>query len=228
MRASVFFLLLIITVTPAFSANKSASPQIEVEEPFWDYGFVPFDYNMVHFFTVKNTGDANLKIEKVGSNCDCTTARAYKMDLSPGESTLIRLDFWTTDYYGSNVREITIESNDPLNPILQLEYGSNIGALPAAYIAEPKSLFFLPSHQEKVITLHNKSPKAVDYEIRLEADSLLNLDVLKGEIKSGEAVPVKVAISDRAGKGTTYTSFNIRFDGEKPIRTTVPVKIVRY
>lgn len=225
---AVISLSILLIVPAGFTANKGANPQIVAENPFWDYGFVPFDYNMVHFFTITNTGNAKLKIGRVISSCDCTTARALDTIVAPGASTKIRVDFWTTDYYGSNIREITIESNDPFDSNLVLQYNSNIGALPTAFAAEPKSLFYLPSHNDKSLDLVNKTSAPAKFEITPESDSILIFDKLNGEIPAGESLPIEVSISERIRKGTTYTSFNVLVEGEKPIRTTVPVKIVRY
>ncbi len=224
----IFFVFSLIIVPTSNAANKNASPQIKAEEPFWDFGFVPFDYDMVHFFKITNAGNAKLKIKHVASSCDCTTARALDTIISPGESTKIRVDFWTTDYYGSNIREVTIESNDPATPELVLQYNSNIGALPTAFSAEPKSLFYLPSHDEKLIQFHNRTSKPATIVITPESDSILVFDRLEGEIPAGGDLPVNILVGARAKKGTTYTSFNVLFKGEKPIQTTVPVKIVRY
>ncbi len=229
--AKLFFLFLLITLFQypiANSRTEEEQPRIEIEEPYWDFGFIPFDYDMVHFFKVKNTGNANLIMFRAASNCDCTTARILDTLLSPGESTLIRVDFWTTDYYGTNVRQITVESNDPLNPVLELEYNSNIGALPTAFSANPKSLFFLPSQTQKTISLSNQSGKKAQYKILLEADSLISVESLEGEIAAGESVELAVTLNPEIPKGTVFTSFHLIFRDDKEIKTTVPIKIVKY
>lgn len=222
---------IIIAATPIIMAKEMPrQPSIKADHLYWDYGYIPFDYDMVHFFPIKNTGDANLIISKVGSNCDCTTTSIEDTLLKPGEETMIRIDFWTTDYYGTNVREVGVESNDPLNPLLILEYNSVIGALPAKYTVEPKSLFYLPAHNEKKVAFHNRSDNEVEYTITPEPDKILIFPEgsLSGRIPAGGNVDLTIKIGENAFKGNTFTSFNVQFTGDQPIRTTVPVKIARY
>ncbi len=221
-------LLVLIYGHDLSARNADAVPIITVDQPFWDYGNVPFDFNMVHFYRINNDGEAILKLKKVGSNCDCTTASAIDTLVAPGKSTLIRVDFWTTDFYGTNVRKISIESNDPESPLITLEYNSNIGEMPDHIKVEPEGLFYLPTVSEKTLKLINNSGDEINYTISLEADSLITTKKYEGVVPKKGTSDVVIRVNDDLPKGTRFTSFNIQFVGESALRMTVPIKIVRF
>ncbi|OJX40293.1 MAG: hypothetical protein BGO78_15105 [Chloroflexi bacterium 44-23] len=75
-------------------------------------------------YTVKNTGTADLIIEKVSVSCACTTAELEKNTISPGESTELRVKFDPTEdnLYGEIQRIIYLRSNDPDKPEAEAEF----------------------------------------------------------------------------------------------------------
>ncbi len=225
----VIFIMLILFLTLAMAIlAEEKHPEIYIEEDTWDFGYVPFDYDMVHIFRVENRGKAPLKIFKSMSNCDCTTSSIKDTLVPPGGSTQLRIDFWTTDYYGSNERYVEIKSNDPNNPVMLARYTSNIGTLPVEFGVDPKSLFFLPAHKAKDLKLFNNSKRELEYTLIPTIDSIFTLDKSTGVIKPGETIPINITAREDLPRGTFHSSFIVQFEMDNPIRTTVPIKIVRY
>ncbi len=225
-------LLLLIFIISAFinspAETKNPTPSISADEVFWDFGFVPFDYELVHYFDIKNTGTGNLYITHIGTSCDCTHARALDTLIPPGTSTKIKTTFDTKDYYGKTTRTISISTNDPNIEKFDLEFVSLIGALPKQVTAKPNALFFLPPHKDKDVELLNHSGSEIDVLITLEPDSIFTISETEFNIASGSSSKIKITPRPDLKAGTYHTSFLVNFGTKPSVRVTVPIKIVRY
>lgn len=118
---ALFFLLLLMTGILAACGGKT--PQISIEPPLQDLGTQPQQLiDLV--FEVKNTGNANLVIEKVSVSCECTTAELETSTISPGESTKLRVRFDPAEdnLFGDIQRIIYLRSNDPATPEAEAEF----------------------------------------------------------------------------------------------------------
>ena len=228
LKVFFIFAVLLLSAISLQAETREKKPVIGAEEKFWDFGYVPFDYELVHYYEIKNTGDDNLYINQIGTSCDCTYARALDTLIPPGGSSEIKVSFKTTNYYGKNTRTVAIHSNDPENPVYDLEFLSLIGAIPKYVEAVPNALFFLPPHKEKEIKLLNKTDRAVNVAMTLEPDSVFSIDKTVAEIPAGGYAIIKVTPREGLGQGTFQSSFTVDFIAESRVRITVPVKIVRY
>jgi len=194
----------------------------------WDFGYVPMDYKLIHFYKIRNDGDAELQITKLVPNCDCTSAHVGRKSLPPDSVTEVKIIFETKDYYGPNTRNITVHTNDPARPTIALQYSSNIGLFPKLYRTEPNSLFFLPGHKSKEVRLINDSDSDIQFSLDLEQDSLFVVNKSQGIIAPGSLIILTVMPRENMPKGTHYSNFTVAFKGKQEVRLTVPVKIVRY
>jgi len=67
----------------------------------------------VGHFKYKNTGTAPVKIKSVHSSCGCTTAQTQKDQVAPGESGEITATFNIGDRTGTQVKSVTVETDNP-------------------------------------------------------------------------------------------------------------------
>ncbi len=90
------------------------------------------DANAVGIFKYKNTGEKPLKITSVRTSCGCTTAALPKSDVAPGESGEITATFKIGSSTGTQVKTVTVQTDDASQPatVLQLR----------AVIAQPITL----------------------------------------------------------------------------------------
>ncbi len=222
---SAFIFLLL---GPAWCGQNEKSGRIEIEEDLFDFGFIPIDYKFIHYYRVKNVGKGNLKIDRLVPGCDCSTAHTSDTLIPPGETGIIKLLFDTKNYYGPNTRYITVHSNDPENPTVELKYKSNIGVMPKYFKIEPRSLFFLSGHKEKLLKLRNLSKDEIQYSITTDIDSIYTIDKPDGKIGRGSDISLNIAPIEKLGRGTYFSSFVVTIKADHEIKISVPVKIVRY
>ncbi len=120
-RPTLLFLLLVMA--GFLAACSSKAPQINIEPSLQDLGTQPQQLiDLV--FEVKNTGNADLVIEKVSVSCECTTAELEKNTISPGETAKLRVKFNPTEdnLFGDIQRIIYLRSNDPTTPEAEAEF----------------------------------------------------------------------------------------------------------
>ncbi|PKN97499.1 MAG: hypothetical protein CVU42_15780 [Chloroflexi bacterium HGW-Chloroflexi-4] len=119
----ITLLFLLILLTGILTACGGKAPQISIEPALQDLGTQPQQLiDLV--YTVKNTGNADLVIEKVSVSCECTTAELEKNTIPPGESAELRVKFDPAEdnLFGDIQRIIYLRSNDPEKPEAEAEF----------------------------------------------------------------------------------------------------------
>lgn len=117
-----FAILLAAVTFPGAAAQEEATgpaPRAVVVEPIADLGAVDRGETVTHDFVIRNEGDAPLQILEVRPTCGCTVAEFDEL-IPPGESGTVRASLSTTSIQGASSKAITVLTNDPANPQLQL------------------------------------------------------------------------------------------------------------
>ncbi len=96
------------------------TPNISFPETVFDFGSVYQGEKVAHAFKFQNIGDDILKISQVRASCGCSKAEASIKEIAPGEFGEIDVVFNTTGFEGKQSKNISVSSNDPLNPTIQL------------------------------------------------------------------------------------------------------------
>ena len=86
---------------------------LTLERSVVDFGLVYDNESVVARVKITNTGNAQLKIDKVNTTCGCTVGRLQKRQLEPGESTTATLTFDPTGKNGDESKVVTFVTNDP-------------------------------------------------------------------------------------------------------------------
>lgn len=111
---------------PTASAARAAeaTPTAVVAQPVVDAGKVPVGEPVEAEFTLENRGTAPLEITQVRPACGCTVAQ-YDETIAPGATGTVRAVVDTTSLVGPNAKAVTVYTNDPENPRIQLTIKSN-------------------------------------------------------------------------------------------------------
>ncbi|GEM_PF-362019 len=109
------------TATPSSHSQSSIPvPKIEVVSPRYNFGSVLEGTLIRHAFTLRNAGQADLVIKAVHAACGCTAGKPARQILKPGESTDLDVTFDTHFEKGYRSRTVTVYTNDPVNPAVDL------------------------------------------------------------------------------------------------------------
>lgn len=107
-QLSIPFLFTIFFALPAFSLQ----PEMVISVTEFDFGVVNEGAVINHDFTVKNVGDADLRIERVVAGCSCIATDVPTAPILPGETATISIQLKTAGLRGSVQREMVVFTNE--------------------------------------------------------------------------------------------------------------------
>jgi len=105
-----------------------AQPKIACDEPTFNFGEKDQNVTVEHTFVLRNDGNATLQIGNVRTSCGCTVANVSNKTLEPGQTAEVTARLSLKGRQGQQRKAITVESNDPATPQLQLYLEGNATA----------------------------------------------------------------------------------------------------
>jgi len=118
-------LLTLLTAAQLVPPVEAAEPAAVIENPVVDVGVVAKGESIEQVFTVSNSGDGVLEILDVQSACGCAIAE-FDRTIAPGGSGEVRAVVTTESLDGPVAKSVTLYTNDPTNPRLDLVVKANI------------------------------------------------------------------------------------------------------
>ena len=76
----------------------------------------PDEKQAIGHFTYENTGKQAVHLKSVKASCGCTTAQTQKEEVPPGDKGEITATFNIGDRTGTQVKTVTVETDDPTKP----------------------------------------------------------------------------------------------------------------
>jgi len=116
----------LVALAPATFA--ASGPKAVAVEPIKDVGTVPKGETVAHEFVIKNDGDAPLEITSVYAACGCT-ATSFDRTIAPGKTGVVRAELDTTSFAGGIAKGVTVYTNDPATPTIQLTIKAKVEPL---------------------------------------------------------------------------------------------------
>ncbi|MEM0952257.1 MAG: DUF1573 domain-containing protein [Cyanobacteria bacterium P01_H01_bin.74] len=107
-------------------------PILWVEHPSVDIGLVDTDSHAQAQFFLYNIGGKHLRLTAIEPSCGCTLAEASKKVIPPGGFSQLKIDLDTSLKLGAVRKSITVRSNDPTQPVIDLVVTGEVLAKKAA------------------------------------------------------------------------------------------------
>lgn len=104
------------------------APRVSVDDIEHNFGYVRRFEECNHQFWIRNVGNAPLKLEKAGTSCKCTTSFVAEDAVPPGGRVPIDVAL-KVETDGAFSQTVTIRTNDPLKPELELIIHGNVRAV---------------------------------------------------------------------------------------------------
>ena len=114
--AILAFCAVLLVVAPALAAG---APKAVAVDPIKDVGTTAKGEKIVHDFVIRNEGDAVLEITNVQPACGCTVAE-FDKTIAPGQTGKVHTVVDTTDFNGPIAKGVTVYTNDPATPQIEL------------------------------------------------------------------------------------------------------------
>lgn len=123
MFPAILFLLLF------WHGNVSATPLIKVVPENYDFGSVVRGEIVAKEFAIQNHGSSRLDISLVKTSCGCSAVFLEGKTVLPGASTLLDVEFDSSDFLGKVNKTVFIYSNDPKNPEYNLTFTATVESI---------------------------------------------------------------------------------------------------
>lgn len=215
------------------SKNKSSFPQIEeirgadirFDEFVHDFGVVEGGKEVEHIFKIKNVGKKTLEILRVRSSCGCTAVVVSNRNIPPQGGGEVKAIFDTTGYRGFDKKNVYVQSNDTITPLVKLQIR---GVIKTGEVSmSPKRIDF------GVLRKEERENKKLDVAVVGDED----LKILKTETSSENLyieiseVPdeyfkrfkVTVALSSNIAIGKLNEEITIYTNNEKYAEVEIPI-----
>jgi hypothetical protein len=145
-------------------AAKKGIPIIQFETNFFDLGKTSGGDAITGVFKFKNAGDGILKVEPPVPSCDCTDSKVKPDTLAPGESGEVTYTI-KLDHALQGQRYISVRSNDPKTPLVQLTM--QIDHTPLYHLIPPALVMVLPAGKDEAqghftVTRTDNKPLEID------------------------------------------------------------------
>lgn len=105
---------------PMTEEELANAPHIEFESLEYDFGHIDEGETLSHDFKFTNNGKDTLNIRKTKTTCGCTVSELDKMDYIANESGEIKVTFNSKGRRGTQIKRITVFTNDPTAPTQDL------------------------------------------------------------------------------------------------------------
>jgi hypothetical protein len=118
-KSEISFTIAVLLTLLAVEAG--AAPVLDMKEHAVDFGWMPPTADTTHRFIISNTGDQDLEIYEVDSECPCTWAEITGDVIAPGDTASIILTFVAKGLEGRVERIIEVSTNDPDNLFVDID-----------------------------------------------------------------------------------------------------------
>lgn len=226
----VRFLSLFTTIFFLAAAISGFSAGLVPDDEMYDFGHIGLEFTVLHDFAFYNAGTTPFTIDSARVTCDCSNAIVLDSVVQPGDTGKVRLSFTTTNFYGPNNKILTVYTSDPDLPVRQFYYLAIVGQWFNGIKPDPISLFFLPMHKEKRISVTNQKFNHIVMKFADQLDTLFDVTIVTDKARRGEKVEAEIVPKASLRAGTYHSSVRLAImtPGEEPVYLTIPVKIVRY
>jgi len=114
------------TTTQTTDRTRKTAPKIEFEKVVHNFGNVGPGTNNLCEFKFTNTGNGTLKIGDITKTCSCTPYVLAKKEYAPGESGILKVNYFSETQRGQTTKQLAIQSNDRSNPEVTLAIKASI------------------------------------------------------------------------------------------------------
>lgn len=215
----------------SFGIAEAREGQLRPVTKDYDFGAVGVDFRIAYDFKFVNSGATPIRIDEADVHCDCTEARFKDSLVAPNDTANVTIIFNTADFYGPVNKSLSIRSNDPITPNLQVWYHATVGQWLYSVEPAPVSLLFLPTHKTRTLKLTNHALDFLELDHIEKLDSTVSVKVLANRCAKGGKIELEVTADPQLGPGEHVTNFTLEFkvpEGLAPLRITIPVKVVRF
>ena len=147
---------LILAVILSIFLGASARAELKWDQTAIELHPGATDKTAVAHFKYQNNGDKPVHFASVKGSCSCTVAQPPKNDVAPGEKGEIVATFTIGDRTGTQTKNVTVQTDDPKNPVQLLTLTTFI---PTGLDVSPAFIFWQSGEEPKFKSITVKANK---------------------------------------------------------------------
>lgn len=213
-----------VIVTITSQALADARPIFSMPEIVHDFGTVAQGVLVTHEFAIKNSGTADLVIQRIAPSCGCTATSIPANVIKPGTTEKVKVSFDTSGFFGRKTKTVLVVTNDVDTPE---KVFTLTGSITAGYTVEPGKLEFgditsATKRAARVKEISIKIAEGGDLKVTKVASLSSFLTISPVETR-GDSSVVKVELAANAPKGEFRDRVIFDLDGGRQSSINVPV-----
>ncbi len=194
------------------------------DELVYDFGIAGPGDKIDHTFKFTNVGFEPLQITRVSTSCGCTAALLTKKEILPGGSGEIRATFETKRFEGDQKTTITIHSNDPDEPEIDLTIQ---GTIKRDVAVVPQGINFGDVEKGETLSgnvrlLQLSQNKLILYRIETN-EKYLNVTTSRFKEENSRGFNIDITLKPEAPAGTLNEVITLHTSLKRRPRIDVPV-----
>lgn len=190
--------ILLICLSASFAF---AVPDLQVDNPNFDFGEVFQGDRVLHVFEFVNKGDETLIIDRVNSSCGCTAALVSEKSIPPGGKGEVQANFDSTRFRNDVSKTISLYSNDPVRPVMQFQIK---GKVLEAVVVVPSQINFGSVVAEKpvisTVLLRNQGGKPLTLGKPHATAAELTVKMPESSFADGDEVTLEIHFTPKPGQ----------------------------
>ncbi len=192
----------------AFASPELSAPDTEVH-----FGEILQGTRASHTFVFRNSGESDLRIERVRSSCGCTAALLSNSRLAPGEQGEVEAVFDAGRFRGEVSKNITLHTNAPKTPRATFVVRATV--VPEIDFSPPAVDFgalTTGTQRQMSVTVTNRSQREVVLGEPRATGAGVEARMEPGPLRPGESREMTVA-ADASAPGGLHGYVILRADG---------------
>ena len=201
-------------------------PKIVVDRPEYNFGQSDNSETINCEFILRNAGSAVLNIENVRASCGCTTTDLPKKNIEPGEEVALQAALNLRGRQGQQTKAITVTSNDPETPTLQLRItGEAVASISIDPMAVQLGRIEDDNPREKTVIIQSNKPEITFKVISVELDGIDFITHEIKEVEPGRKWELSMKTDANLPEGNHNGRFVIRTDSAERAVLWLPVSL---
>jgi hypothetical protein len=202
--------------------------RIKFDEPDWNFGSIQKGAQVAHNYWFSNNGTEDLVITRIKPACGCTTTKSKGMTVPPGGRGFIDISFNSGRFNNVITKGITVETNDAVNPYLELRFTATINNPVQIIESSPLEANFesVLKGQSADITLKLKNTDSTRSKIEfieMPDESTFKITPDKLILKPSASADLKIHLGPNLPSGPFVSSLTLSVIGKEDSRITIPI-----
>src|SRR5436190_21103407 len=198
MRTHIFaFTLSVVICVTAHAELKWEQTSVELHP-------APADKEAVGHFKYQNTGSKPVRFQSVHTSCGCTAAQSQKDEVPPGEKGEIAATFKIGDRTGTQVKTVTVNTDEPVNATTVLTLKA---VIPQELEINPSFVFWGQGEAPNPKTIVVRAGK--DFHLKHLSVTSSNPD-FKTKVEQAGTGEFKINVQPRETSGITAATLTIQ------------------